>query len=469
MCAVRPLMLLILLLSMTLPSAAQEAEKWYYAYQEDTGSIIAFTADGETNVLIDSGVTSVDYARRLDAQTAFASLTMPTGFGPVVLTPDQELILTPTFSPPDLYAMTPDEDTHRFYLLAYHAPYLVLTTRVHFQGGTGLVANLETGEVELLGNYLIQTFPLPPVVISQDGQFLRYLRFNNEIDDQWSLIERTLATDEERVVYSAPEHASAQPFEFGERWLLLEPDDEPGRIVSILSIDGTREQVGVSNAINRVIFGLIQNSIYETPTDCENGCSLTVTPLDGGVVQVFTAPPGESAYRPVFQPDADHLVVLDMGINVYSLLSMDDEPVSIGYLNVLRILTNNNFTISPDGRFLLVVNGDDPTEYGVYDFVAHDYALQESFEDTSIISISYGEGGFVVSEDQERHQLYRYADSSLIPLPDGAGYYFDVLTNGDVLFTQLEDTDERSSGLYRFSPEDDTFTLLVVDARAIVP
>jgi hypothetical protein len=310
---------------------------------------------------------------------------------------------------------------------------------------------------------------VPPVRISEDGEWLRYLRFDDSDGEQWSLIERSLATGDERVVYSVLEFTSAAPDEYGDRWLLLEPGGEPGRIVSVLSIDGTKEQVGVSNAENLAMFGLLQQSIFETSLECEEGCSFTLTPLDGGAEPVFAAPPSESSYRPVFQPDADHLVVLDMGSDLYSLLSTDDDPVAIGYLNILRILTNNNLTMSPDGRFLLVVDGEDPTAYGVYDFVEQDYALQESFEDTSIISISYGEGGFVVSEDTERHILYRYEDSTRIQLPDAGGFYVDVLADGNLLFMQVEDGDVRAPGIYRYSPEDETFTLLVIDSRVIAP
>lgn len=72
---IRPLMLLILFLGIVRLATAQEDEKWYYAYQSSTGFVMAFNANGETNILIDGGVTAVDMVRRLDTEAVFVTLT----------------------------------------------------------------------------------------------------------------------------------------------------------------------------------------------------------------------------------------------------------------------------------------------------------------------------------------------------------------------------------------------------------
>lgn len=191
--------------------------------------------------------------------------------------------------------------------------------------------------------------------------------------------------------------------------------------------------------------------------------------MDGAEPRTFSVPPSEGFVTPLFQPDEDHLVVLDTSSYLYSLLSTDENPAAIGYFSTQRILTPHEQRWSSDGRFVLLVDGEEPTGYGVYDFAAHAYVLQQPFEDNTYATIAYGEGGFVVSEDHEDHMLYRYEDGDRIQLPDGRGFYFDVLANGDLLFMQVDEPDGRAPGIYRYSPNDDAFTLRVIDSRVLAP
>jgi hypothetical protein len=153
---------------------------------------------------------------------------------------------------------------------------------------------------------------------------------------------------------------------------------------------------------------------------------------------------------------------------MYSFLSIDEDPVAIGYMNYQRILTPYSQTWSPDGRYLLALNDSDPVGYGVYDFIERRYVLADTLEPADFITITYGEGGFVVSANQERHLLYRYADSDKIDLPEARGVYFDVLADGDPVFMQTEEAGGRGTSIFRYSPDDDAFALLVGDAQVFV-
>ncbi len=151
------------------------------------------------------------------------------------------------------------------------------------------------------------------------------------------------------------------------------------------------------------------------------------------------------------------------------------EPVQIGFYNPDVILHPAGQVLSPDGRYLLVV--DDPlfpTRYRVWDAVAQEYVAQgagsQAGDDTWTVQIAYGTGGFVVSRTLPAEAfLYRYADAAAGAIPaQESRRYFEVTADGATLFWQQRAQGELAPGIYRFDPAADAYTLLLPDARPLI-
>ena len=326
-------LLLALLLTAFSFAAPATPPTWYFAQKIDTGQITAFTADGDVRPLPVSG--DWQYAMRVDAQTVLLGIS------------DQHDAI-------HLYRVTP-EDAVQIALpvsaealrqpLAFAAPYVVLRENSAPVARPAYLINVETAQaVALTGNLM------PLARISEDGQFLRYLSSDG---DRWSLIERRLATGEERVIYSIESHDPLLPASadaHGERWIVVTPGADRLPVYTVISAaDGTVYTLTSGTQANRMRWSFFDDSLIASPVTCTDACFLQ---LHFYAALNFFPLPSEGNFEPLAVLRPDRLLVLDTDANDFWLLDASGNT-RLGHYDPMRIFMPAYQLVSPDGRYVL--------------------------------------------------------------------------------------------------------------------
>lgn len=81
--------------------------------------------------------------------------------------------------------------------------------------------------------------------------------------------------------------------------------------------------------------------------------------------------------------------------------------------------------------------------------------------------MTYVREGFIINTmERGPRVMYRYNDESLVDLPDiGYGTYFDILPNGNVLYSRV--TGESKTQVFRYSPYNNETLLLIEDVLSV--
>jgi hypothetical protein len=283
------------------------------------------------------------------------------------------------------------------------------------------------------------------------------------------LVERKLATGEERTIYPLQDDffPAISADQYGEHWLYLQPDPaNETRHYLLISNDGSTELMGEPNSDNPLALRLFDDSILSFQFGCESACVAELRPLSGDDPITFALPAIEGAIHPLYQPDDAHLLIFDTDAGAFWLLDTDAPATRIGYWYPQNVSTPLERVLSPDGRWLFVTD-ETANRYGVWDLANGEFVLSNEIEAGGIpfYWVIYSDGGFLVNESYQRQFLYNYADETVTQLPNGdQGYYFHVLPDGTLLYTQLEENEDRARGIHRYDRETDAYTLLVEDA-----
>ncbi len=253
--------------------------------------------------------------------------------------------------------------------------------------------------------------------------------------------------------------------------------------------DGQLIAYTVDGQTNTLIAGGVSQDAYGWRLDADTGLALLAVDgarslyrLEPMTAAALMSLPGDVA-APSAGPGADEpllrrldgarWLVFDGGASWLAVGA--GEPVQIGFYSPDVILHPAGQALSPDGRYLLVVDDPDfPARYRVWDTVAQDYVVQDSTggpgDDVWSVQIAYGTGGFVVSRTLPAEAfLYRYADAAVVAVPaQDNRRYFEVLPDGATLFWQQRAQGELVPGIYHFDPAADVYTLLLPDARPLL-
>lgn len=437
-------------------NAAPPAETWYFA-QTDT-RIVAYNANGNAKVLLETvGFESIAFYR-LDDQSAVVLVETPLA----VLSEDttiQLYYLTSESATP--FTTNVELSESRFVYLRQQGSYLFFFDAINPPASVGLLANLDTLTLEPLSENLISATD-QAVRFSADGQFLRYVR--QEAEESWTIRELSFVTGEERVIY--PIEQAAYPLliadNYGDNWLYL----NTGTTTRIHN-DGTTEVMAAATGINgfyRTAFG---DSAFIAPFSCEVDCTLELQPLAGGDSSFYSFPAINGGFIPQHLLEDGTLLIYYLADSSFWSLGTDGSTTPIGYSNSQASFTRSAELISPDRRWLTVMNAeDDSTGYKVWDVQNGQYLLENDFHEDnfSYLQVFYSEDGFVLWESSEYAYAYRNTDQSIIELPLGEERnYFTILPDGTLLYQQTS-----SPGIYRYDPDTQTETLLVESGVPLV-
>jgi hypothetical protein len=432
--------------------SAQEAERWYYGWNPDSGEVFAYTAEGEVNSLL-SDVGEIEYIRRVNDENALGLLLAGDAEQLYLLTPEEARSLTATFD-------TSDFD---FAPLLIGGDYALFTSSYSFGASTGMLADFSAGTLSPLGDFDMHR-GVRQAAFSEDGALLRFIRVDEGEPDQWSLVERTLATGEDRVIYSGEGFPNLIADDYGDHWLVSEnvsEGDNPRRAYVLVSASGESETAAESSRDNPVAGNLLEGYVLSYSADCSGGCEVTMQPIEGGAERTLAAP---GFFNPVAVVGDGQLLVVDLETDAFYLLSEGEQPQEIGGYDPRIVSQPFSELLSPDERFLLVLTEEGDVEgYSVWDFEQEQFAFHSPIEQYPFILVYYDEGGFIVTEGVVTFDLYRTADGSAFPLPEEAGRCLVVLDDGDVLCTITGDS-EHDRGIYRYDADEDTYVLLVEGA-----
>jgi hypothetical protein len=453
----------VLLLLVCLCAAAVSAQgttTWYYGWNPIDGQLFAYTAEGDVQMLLEN-VEEVQYITRINDENAFGVFfesDSPEEKHLYFLTPDEARPLTLTFDFADL-----SEDAMDFALQDFTDDYALFASNYSRGGAYGLLADFEAGTVELLSDMEINN-GVEQTRFSENGQLLRYVRFDDEERDSWSLIERTLAAGDDRIFYSGKGYPSLIGDESGEHWLVRLPrEGEENPVLPYVVVDTSGESMEVAEATSDNIIGatLFEDSIFTWSFDCQENCVVTLLPIAEGDEHVLRAPTTGSNIIPIKRIDDAHLLVLVTDSGESYLLGEDQAPELIGSYSPENIGQPFRDTLSPDGHYQLVLTGaEDQLGYGVWDFDQQQFVIEDMPDDIVFPFIFYNNSGFLVSNALRTFALYRYDDETVIDLPEAAGLCFDVLSDGDVLCS-TRGSETIADGIYRYDPDEDSYTLLV--------
>ncbi len=428
-------MLAFLLAILLLAFSGETSQTWYFAQLTDSGEIAAISASGTVNRLQARG--DLQYGVRLDGQTALFLLVQDGESHWYRVTPEQAVEIP----------MPGNGDALR-QALAASGDHVVLRDRSTALPSPAVLVDAAAAQALPLTGRL-----LPAARFSADGQSLRYLSFNGE---QWSLIERTLATGAERVLYSFASRDPLPSFaadSHGERWLL--PESTGG--VDLLTLDGAIAPLNAGSPDQPMAWTFLRDDLV--------GCGAVCT-IQSPTESTTLALPADTMVRPLAEPQAGTLLALDDQNNFW-LLSASSAPLKLGSFDPLRIFMPPSLLVSPDGRYLAAATGD--RQYTVWDLITRTPAAQ--LEANYLGQVFYSGGGFTAHVyDQPDDQAVLYANGKTVSLPHPhEALYVTLMPDGGLLcWLQTPVEDVGDEGIYRYDPADQTYTPLLLNARLLV-
>ncbi len=438
--------LLIALLALAFSSPTQT---WYFGQLTDSKQVIAFTSNGDVHQLNISG--DAQFGVRVDETTALFLLTDSSDKAHLYhVTPDYAAEITVPGDPDQLRKA-----------LAASASYVVLRQNVILPSQAFLIDLTTDQAIPLTGQ-------LPQLArISEDGKFLRYMSTDGS---QWSLIERTLATGQEHVVYTVMSNNPAPEIyadRHGDRWIYADRPQNGVVSFDMISADGAVTPLDSGTQDNQRVWRFLGNDLRSQSLRCDTLCTMEVRSASADMT--FTLP-ADDFYQPLAEPQPDTWLVIDSS-STFWLLRAGDAYTQLGSYDPTRIFMPSAQLISPDGRYLLTKTEDG--KFSVLDLTSAKPIVQ--IRGTSIGQIFYSAQGFTLhsygdTSGSDQAIAYRYSDGQTISLPNATtSLYFDMLTDGSLLdWNQTQTDGVGAAGIYRYDPATQTYTPIVTNARILV-
>jgi hypothetical protein len=452
----------VLCLGFTSNVLAQQTDDWFLAWGFE-GQLITYTPDGESTVLIPEGVSNDSFrAWRMDDDSVLALVELNDIDETQVL-----YHVTQTSATPITVAAEAADwmlDSYRLELVANSATHALLVAGGNLPAGKALLVNLVDNSANLLAEQ-VMFMPVKAAAFSEDGLYLRYLRGEQDKDETWTLRELKLETGEERVFYTV--EGNAFPIMntdlHGDVWLYFYDN-----VSYVISRSGDVEATEYDAPEDRIIQRFIGDYRVSWPILCETDCVMEWQRMPDGEMLTFQLPDlsGGDIPNPVAPVGDDQLLIIPDSESLW--LVSEDEPVYLGAWSPEKVVTAPNRIVSPDGRWLLVLNdAETADEYRVADLQSGETVVEGDPErEFHILQVFYGDAGFIVSEDALYFQYYRTSDGKVFDLGEPGGVYWNVLADGTLLFNHYRDED-MARGIYRYDPDTQDYTLLLENALSL--
>lgn len=438
-------LLLTMLLCALIPvQAAEDASPWYFAYNVENGSLVAYNLNGESHVLLESGVTGSNViGTRITDREALLLLRVDEQFG--------------------LYDATPEGITR---LVGEDG---ILQVPLASTAGAAVMVNQYAGQPVYASLFKDGTLtPLPNRMygvrsyarFSQDGRFFRYVGpGENGNIGLWNYdtttSENTLAFDFELVV------PTLRADTYGERWLQRSMGDGGQASYRTISINGQTEDLGTfDESQSSGAFHMLGDSLVAYPATCESDCPFEVRGADG--VEVFQGNSDTFRSLPVARTANGGLLLLTQGDQFYTA-STDAPPVFIGSFtrDQYHIFNASFLAVSLDGRWLMTVDRlESPTQHEVHNLVTGEVVGTYNYDIVPYLKgVSFGDGLAILKlNDISYDFLLTAADGTYRIINQPAGdeirVYFELLPGHAALYR----TAEPYTGIFRHDLETDTVT-----------
>jgi hypothetical protein len=485
----RSLTIIFLLCVVGLAQAQQSEpeERWWWAYRESTGEVLAYNADGDSKVVLD-GVQR--YQENNDTAVFRTAIRV---------TPDTMVAVAKVNGEYGLYKFVRDsvqlmeslpnlnEDVknarYAYQFIVADAPYVVMTG---FPAGAYLldVYNIENNRKVLFE--IDADFYCPDHIfietikncfgISGEENVIRYAAGSlDEEDATWTITEQNLVTGETKPIYTYirnPEEEFSdwcQPDKVGLRWICVnqEGDLTDWYAYYIIQADGsilniTKKTPGLAGFYvgadvseeNDILFTDVRDApIYKIKIYPPNQ-------NEPEVITAYSTYPIHSMFFRKIRRFPNHLLIQE-DIGRYFLIKNSGEVTYIGASLCCHIIE----PVSSDYRWLITdfPSGDDwglwlwDTQQGQQLFEIND--MDEVYGGTNFTDF-----GLIIGKEW----VYRYTDAAPLSLPaELDGEYHDVLPDGTLLYYQPQATELRGAGIYRYNPDTSEISLLVADAAPI--
>ncbi len=440
------ILLLITMMFMTVIINAQD-DKWYYAFDEETHTVIAYTLSGDIEVVVER-VTSISFQ------------PFKLSNGNILVTVNDEAVYL--ISETDAQQL----DTLSSFPISGNSDYLVLTSSFTFGNHPIALLNVNLGNVEMLMGItptMITSFQNPCCRFSEDGRFLYYVSSGDDAET-WALIRRDLTSGDEQSIHifeNAGAFLSFNSSDYGEYWFYRILGSK-GEYV-LFRVDGTIERLPL-NGENGDLYArrLFDDSIITYDFGCEVDCELEIQSLLDGKILIYDwFFDFEAGALPdlLIQPTPESLLIFQDN-NFWSVV-IGEMPQLVGFWNSIRMGPIANQLLSPNERWLVVQNSfEEPDEYRIWDVDNRQMVANQSYEAQFIFAV-YREFGLLISDFQNftNLHLFRAMDEVIeLPMQEGRGY-IDVVSEDTLLMF------DNGEGISVFNFVTGEETLLIEGAR----
>jgi hypothetical protein len=438
----------------TISAQDDDSTRWYWAVSEANGALMAYTADGRVNTLIEGGVELVR-GWRINDYTAVIKVFFfeDNHFYLYKLTRDEILPFSLDFDSSFLNAPKHDHTTFQDYMNIFGSTesYLLISLVTPSDDGeiqsVGLV-NIEAATIELLDG--VSQFDC--CRFSIDSSLLLY-------STSEQLIERNLVTNEETII-ATPPSASQQWEMYGRIWHY----DATEWAFSATSFDCDYEPFSTETyELCGLAINFFENYLVVSHTYCAADCILYMYELGSDAPAELPIP--HSLTYPLRWLDGGHLFV-QTSLEQYWRLDKNEDSEQLGFSSwCSHAYPTQN---SPDERWWIMRVGEyDEARYGVWDTEREEFLVDRQM--MGCIWIVYHDLGFIVVDQNDIYSniFYRASDQQLIELSD-EWVCFDIASDVQLLCSPVDQyLIHFYADFYVYDIELDTYTLIISDVDQV--
>lgn len=438
-----------------IPTAtAQEAEvRWYYAFNVEDGSLVAYNLAGETHTLLESGVTGINViGTRITEEDALLLLRVDETFGLYHATPEQITLLV-------------GEDG-------------ILQVPLAATDGAAVMINQYAGQpvyASLFKDGVLTRLPNRVFGVrsyarfSQDGRYFRYVGLD-ETDNIALWQYDTTTGDNVEVFGFGTEVPILRIDTYGDRWMQRSADEAGQASYRLIDMNGVIEELGTYDESQSAgTFHVFGDDLVAYPDSCDGTCSFELRSADQ--TQHYRVDEATFHSLLVARMNPDTLLMLSLDDQFYRV-SVNEPPQLIGAFtrDEYHVFSSSFLAVSPDARWLMTVDdGEAPTEHQVRSLVTGEVVATYPYGTGNYLhQVMYGDGVVVLKTNNNSYDFLLYAADDggetykivQQPREDNIRVYFEMLPGYRALYRAADPF----TGIYLHDLEAGTETAVLAGA-----